>query len=124
MRDWINVHVSPYAVDDGETDVIMMCVVGPRGGTRSTDVLTLEQARTLRAQLDEVIARFDDRPRDRIRLYSIRDIGHFLQELVSIKGFCPIEQTRNALVIEQSTTSGHLSQRFKITIEDTPAEPV
>lgn len=61
MREFVNVFVSGYRVDDGENDVVMLCAVGPRGGTRSVEVLTIDQARAARDQLDLALTRFADR---------------------------------------------------------------
>jgi hypothetical protein len=60
MREFVNVFVSGYRVDDGEADVVMLCAVGPRGGTRSVEVLTIDQAKAARDQLDRAILKIND----------------------------------------------------------------
>jgi hypothetical protein len=60
MREFVNGFVSSYTKDDGQEDVIVMILYGPRGGTRVSEVLDLTQARTLRDNLDIALLKIND----------------------------------------------------------------
>lgn len=60
MREFVTSIVSGYATDDGENDVIILAMYGPRGGRRGSNVLTTIQARTLRDELDLAITKITD----------------------------------------------------------------
>jgi hypothetical protein len=76
MREFVNIFVSGYRVDDGENDVVMLCAVGPRGGTRSIQVLTPDQARTARDQLDLALTRFADARARQPRYIVVENAGY------------------------------------------------
>jgi hypothetical protein len=70
VREFINAYTSGRAYDDGENDVVVLFLNGPRGGTLSTGHLTPLQARTLRDDLDLALTKVAD-ARARIPVYVV-----------------------------------------------------
>ncbi|WP_439357895.1 hypothetical protein [Bradyrhizobium sp. DASA03007] len=60
MREFVNAYSAGHAYDDGENDVVMLFISGPRGGTRCAEPLTPLQARSLRDSLDIALLKIRD----------------------------------------------------------------
>ncbi|ARQ95426.1 hypothetical protein [Bradyrhizobium phage BDU-MI-1] len=72
VREFINAYTSGRGYDDGENDVVVLFLNGPRGGTLSTGHLSAIQARDLRDNLDLALTRMAD-ARARIPVYVVVD---------------------------------------------------
>jgi hypothetical protein len=59
-----------------------------------------------------------------MKLYSIPDMSHLLQELLHTTNFATIPVRKGVIEAVQIDESGRVSQRFLIKIENTPADPV
>ena len=59
-----------------------------------------------------------------MRLYSITDVTHLLQTLLHQNKFATIPVKNGVIDAVQTDASGMVSQRFRIKVENTPAEPV
>lgn len=71
-REYVNAFSSGYGLDNGENDVVILFISGPRGGTRCTEMLTPLQARDLRDSLDLVLTKLAD-ARARTPVYVVVD---------------------------------------------------
>lgn len=71
-REYVNGFSSGYGYDDGEHDVVILFISGPRGGTRCTEMLSPLQARNLRDNLDLALTKFAD-ARARTPVYVVVD---------------------------------------------------
>ena len=60
-----------------------------------------------------------------MRIYSITDVTHLVQELLhNHRTFATIPVKKGVIDILQHDASGTISQRFRIKVENTPAEPI
>ncbi len=59
-----------------------------------------------------------------MKLYSITDMTHLVQELLHSKNFATIPVSKGMIDVVQVDASGTVSQRFRVLIGNTPAEPV
>ncbi|SDK43758.1 hypothetical protein [Bradyrhizobium ottawaense] len=61
-----------------------------------------------------------------MKLYSIPSLTELLQELLHTKNFATVRSNTNRGVIEvwQFDTSGKVSQRFLIRVDNAPGEPL
>jgi hypothetical protein len=59
-----------------------------------------------------------------MRLYSIPDIAHLLQDELQTKGFYTATVPRKPGVIDVFQQKGVVSQRFKITVESSDRDPL
>lgn len=60
LREFVSGFTSGGAYDNGENDVVIVYLTGPKGGTRCCEVLDYVQARTLRDNLDLAILKIQD----------------------------------------------------------------
>lgn len=58
-RQYVNAYCSSWKIDDGEHDVVILFISGPRGGTQFTGNMTPDQARKLRDNIDKALLRID-----------------------------------------------------------------
>jgi hypothetical protein len=59
-----------------------------------------------------------------VKLYSIPDVTHLVQELLHTKNFATVPVKKGVVDIKQIDASGRVSQTFRITIKSPPADPV
>lgn len=71
-RQFVNAYSAGHAYDNGENDVVMLFISGPRGGTKIAEPLSALQARDLRDNLDMALLKIAD-ARARIPVYVVVD---------------------------------------------------
>jgi hypothetical protein len=59
-REFVNAYSAGHAYDNGENDVVMLFISGPRGGTKIAEPLSALQARNLRDNLDIALLKIGD----------------------------------------------------------------
>lgn len=60
VREFVNAFSAGHAYDNGENDVILLFINGPRGGTRCAEPMSPIQARNLRDNLDIALLKIRD----------------------------------------------------------------
>lgn len=75
-RQFVNAYSSGHAYDNGENDVVMLFISGPRGGTKIAEPMSALQARNLRDNLDIALLKIGD-ARARIPVYVVVENGGY-----------------------------------------------
>jgi hypothetical protein len=59
-----------------------------------------------------------------MRLYSISEMTHLVQQQLHVQGFATVPIKRGKIEVKQFDASGMVSQTFIVTVKDKPGEPL